>query len=183
MAYDPYAGTDTSNPWLYGGGLSGAVARSLDPYMTGQPGWSPMTQAGVREFMQNQAPILQHQMQLQGLGNSPAVADVIGRSLATSMPQWIQNDLSNRLQATQMAGQFGATNLLPSWDQQLKQQAQSLQGLSASGEVIRGMQQDISDAQREEMLRQQAMSESVTGGLFGSLSPSTKSETQSSGGK
>lgn len=183
MTYDPNVGFDpTTNPWAEGG-LSGAVANSLQPFMQGTPGWSPMTQAGVGAFMQNELPLIQNQMQLQGLGNGPAVSDVMGRSLATSMPQWIQGDMANRLTASNQASQFGASNLIPAWDQQLKGQAQALQGLSSSGEVIRGMGQDVNDAQREEMLRQQGISEATTTGLFGSQSPTQITTSSPSGGK
>jgi hypothetical protein len=41
-------------------------------------------------------------MQLQGLGGGPAVGAAAGQALATTLPQFIQNDLSNRLQAASM---------------------------------------------------------------------------------
>jgi len=174
MAYDPNA------PWGTEG-LQGAVAQSLDPYMSGPFGYSPATQAATSAWLQNTAPVIQNQLQLQGLGNGPIVADVMGRSMATALPQFVQNDLTNRLAATNAASNFGATNLIPAWGQQTGQQAQTLQGLSSAGEVQRGMEQDLNDAAREEQLRQQGLSEATTSGLFGSTSPPTISTTTGAG--
>lgn len=183
MAYDPRIGYDPSfNPWETGG-LSNAVSNSLNPFMQGQPGYSPMTQAAMGAFTQNELPIIQHQMQLQGLGNGPAIADVAGRSLATAMPSFIQNDLSNRLAATGAATQYGAQVALPSWQAEEQQKGNSLQGYSSAGEIQRGIAQDPLDAAREEMLRRQGLSESTTTGLFGSLSPTNITESSGGGGK
>jgi len=150
------------------------VQASLRPFMEGQPGFSPLTASGVNAFMQNTAPVIQGQAQLQGLGNGPAVPDMMGRALGTALPSFIQNDMSNRLQATEQMAGVGQNILLPAWQTQL-------QGLSSAGETTRGMQQDVFDSAREEMLRQQGLSESGTTGVFGSYQPITK--TESSGSK
>ena len=150
------------------------VQASLQPFMEGQPGFSPMTASAVNAFTQNTLPVIPNQLQLQGLGSSPAVADVAGRSLGTALPQFIQGDLSNRLQATQQMAGVGQNILLPAWQTQL-------QGLQSAGEINRGMSQDIFDSAREEMLRQQGLSESGTTGVFGQYQPITK--TESSGSK
>ena len=185
------------------------AAGGFAPFITGDLGQDPATQAYIQAFQQNVLPTIQGQLQLQGLGSGPAVADVAGRSLATALPQIQQNALQNRLTASKgfadigsqlaipsaqadvqnqlQAGQ-GLTNLgsnvvIPSGDLQLRQQAQTLQGLQSAGELTRGMNQDVFDAQREEMLRLQGLSESGTFGAFGTLSPISKTETSQSGGK
>lgn len=157
------------------------VQNALQPYMTGPMGFSQATDAAMGQFMQSTAPVLQNQMQLQGLGNGPAVADVMGRSLGEALPQFIQGDLSNRLQAASQMTNLGSGVVIPSWDMQMKQQGQALQGMQSAGELQRGISQDVFDSAREEMLRQQGLSESGTTGVFGAYSPITK--TESSGGK
>ena len=150
------------------------IQQAYQPFLTGDLGYSPATQAGVGAFMQNTLPVIQNQLQLQGLGNGPQVADVAGRSLATALPQFIQNDQQNRLAAAQGATGFGANLLLPGIEQ-------STSGLQSAGELQRGLSQDVFDAQREEQLRLQGLSESATTGAFGTYQPITK--TESSGSK
>lgn len=150
------------------------IQAAYAPFTQGQMGYSPATQAAVGAFTQNTLPVIQNQLQLQGLGSGPAVADVAGRSLATALPSFMQNDLSNRLQAAQGLTGLGANVILPG-------QQQAANFLQSAGETQRGLQQDIFDASREEQLRLQGLSESATTGAFGTYQPITK--TESSGSK
>src|SRR3970282_3041488 len=74
--------------------------------LEGQPGQSPLTQAGVQAFQQNTLPIIQQQMQLAGLGRSGALGVSIADAMASAMPQFIQQDIQNRLAAAGMIPQF-----------------------------------------------------------------------------
>lgn len=159
------------------------IQSAYQPFTGGQFGFSPATQAATQAFIQNTLPVIQNQAQLQGLGSGPTIADITGRSLATALPQFIQSDLQNRLAAAQGLTGLGSQVVIPAWQQQQNQQAQALKGLQSAGELTRGISQDVFDAQREEMLRLQGLSESGTFGAFGTLSPLSKTETSQSGGK
>lgn len=149
------------------------VMQAYAPFVQGPMGYSPATQAATGAFLQNTLPVIQGQAQLQGLGSGPAVADIAGRSLATALPQFIQSDLSNRLAAAQGLTGLGSNVILPG-------QAQAANFLQSAGEAQRGMQQDIFDSAREEMLRLQGLSESGTTNVFGGYQPITKTETSGS---
>lgn len=150
------------------------IRGAYQPFISGDIATSPSMQAAMGAFTQNTLPVIQNQMQLQGLGDSPAVADVAGRSLGTALPQIIQNEQQNRLAAGQGLTGLGANLILPG-----QQQASNF--LQSSGELQRGLTQDPFDAAREEQLRLQGLSESATTGAFGTYQPITK--TESSGSK
>jgi len=150
------------------------IKNAYTPFTEGPLGYSPATQAQMGAFTQNTLPVIQNQLQLQGLGQGAAVADVAGRSLATAMPQFMQQDATNRLQAAQGMTGLGSQLVLPG-------QQQAANFLQSSGELQRGLSQDVFDSQREEQLRLQGLSESATTGAFGTYQPITK--TESSGSK
>ena len=150
------------------------IRGAYQPFTEGPLGFSPATQAAMGAFTQNTLPTIQNQLQLQGLGQGPAIADVAGRSLATALPQFQQNDMSNRLQAAQGMTGLGSQLILPG-------QQQAANFMQSSGELQRGLAQDVFDSQREEQLRLQGLSESATTGAFGTYQPITK--TESSGSK
>ena len=150
------------------------IRGAYQPFTEGALGQSPATQAFMESFTQNTLPVIQGQAQLQGLGNGPAIPDMAGRALGTALPQIMQNDASNRLQAAQGLTGLGSQLILPGQQQAANQQA-------SAGQLQRGMQQDVFDSAREEMLRLQGLSESSTTGAFGTYQPITK--TESSGGK
>jgi len=81
-------------------------SQALTPMLEGQPGQSPLTQAAVQAFQQNTLPIIQQQMQLAGLGRSGALGVSIADAMASAMPQFIQQDIQNRLTAAGMIPQF-----------------------------------------------------------------------------
>ena len=84
---------------------------SLRPYMAGAPGTSPMTDAAIEAFKIKTLPIIQQQMLLKGLGHSPAVSQITGETLAMALPEFLNADAANRLNATaQAAGLTGAEN-------------------------------------------------------------------------
>ena len=85
-----------------------AARDSLTPFLTGAPGSSPMLDAAIAAFKLKTEPLIQQQMQLKGLGHSPAVSQVTGETLALALPEFINADMTNRLQAAQMAGGMGA---------------------------------------------------------------------------
>jgi len=82
--------------------INARLMASLDPMLTGAPGSSPLTQAAIEAWKVQTLPILQQQAQLQGLGRSPALQQMMGQSLAVAMPQFIQSDITNRLAAAKM---------------------------------------------------------------------------------
>ena len=151
------------------------IRGAYQPFIEGTDiGSSPALQAAMGAFTQNSLPLIQNQLQLQGLGNGPAVADVAGRSLGTALPSIIQGEQQNRLQAAQGLTGLGSQLILPG-------QEQAANFLQSSGELQRGLTQDPFDAAREEQLRLQGLSESATTGAFGTYQPITK--TESSGSK
>ena len=150
------------------------IQQAYAPFTQGSLGQSPATEAFMGSFLQNTLPVIQGQAQLQGLGNGPAVPDMAGRALGTALPQIMQNDASNRLQAAQGMTGLGSQLILPGQQQAFNQTGQA-------ADVQRGMQQDVFDSAREEMLRLQGLSESATTGAFGTYQPITK--TESSGSK
>lgn len=150
------------------------IQNAYAPFTQGQLGNSPATQAFMGSFMQNTLPVIQGQAQLQGLGNGPAVPDMAGRALGTALPQIMQGDAQNRLQAAQGLTGLGSNLILPG-------QQQAANQMASAGQLQRGMTQDVFDSAREEMLRQQGLSESATTGAFGTYQPITK--TESSGSK
>ena len=75
---------------------------TLQQYMTGSPGQSPALQSGVDAFNMAQMPVIQNQMQLAGLGQSPAVAQAASMGLSQALTPLIQSAMSNQLQAVQL---------------------------------------------------------------------------------
>jgi hypothetical protein len=157
------------------------IQQAYDPFVTGPLGQDPATQAYMQAFTQNTLPLIQNQMQLQGLGSGPAVADVAGRALGTALPQIQQYGAQNRLAAAGGLTGLGSQLVLPSWQQQMAQQGQALNALTGAGQTIQGMEQNPFDAQQAEAMRLQGLAESGTFGAFGSMSPTVR--TESGGGK
>lgn len=126
MAINPAIVPNAVNPYLDPSILPPSqqvtdIQGALNPMMTGAPGSSPLTAAAIEAWKLQTMPILQQQMQLQGLGRSPAMPQVLGNSLAAAMPQFINQDIQNRLRATELynafagrTGQerFGAANVM-----------------------------------------------------------------------
>lgn len=86
----------------------GEARASLSPFLTGMPGFSPITDAAIEAFKVKTLPLIQQQMTLKGLGHSPAVSQVTGEMLAEALPQFITADMTNRLRAAELAGSMGA---------------------------------------------------------------------------
>lgn len=125
-----------------------ALQAALNPMMTGAPGSSPLTTAAIEAWKLQTMPILQQQMQLQGLGRSPAMPQVLGNSLAVAMPQFINQDIQNRLRATELynafagrTGQerFGAANVMQG-EEGLTQNAAKLAADISNQEANRQLQ-------------------------------------------
>src|SRR3990167_3853633 len=155
--------------------------------LEGQPGQSPLTQAAVQAFQQNTLPIIQQQMQLAGLGRSGALGVSIADAMASAMPQFIQQDIQNRLAAAGMIPQFalgqeGLTQQAAgsaadiAQQNQLAQMQLALQAAGAGGELQQGIAQQALDAAQLERLRLQGLSEAGTTSLFGGL-PATLGQT------
>jgi plasmid maintenance system antidote protein VapI len=96
--------------------LEDQIQTTLLPYMQGGPGSSPMLDAATAAFQQAQLPMLQEQMTLTGMGESPLAVQVYGNVLAQNLVPLIQADMANQLAATGQAQQLGA--------QQFQQQIQ-----------------------------------------------------------
>lgn len=99
--------------------LRDEILTALRPAMAGAPGTSPLTDAAIGAFKLKTLPLIQQQMTLKGLGHSPAVSQVAGETLAMALPEFINADLVNRLNAT---GQ--AANLIPAENQVVGTQGQ-----------------------------------------------------------
>ena len=109
------------------------LTAQLQQFTGGTPGMSPATQAAIDAFQQAQLPVIQQQFQLQGLGRSPALGSAVAGGLTQAMVPFMQQDLSNRLQATGMGAQqqqfgqqFGLQQELGRGQLGLGQRAQSL---------------------------------------------------------
>lgn len=85
----------------------GEARAALSPFLTGMPGFSPITDAAIEAFKVKTLPLIQQQMTLKGLGHSPAVSQVTGEMLAEALPQFITQDMTNRLRAAELAGTMG----------------------------------------------------------------------------
>lgn len=109
---------------------------TLQQYMMGSPGQSPALQAGVDAFNMAQMPVIQNQMQLAGLGQSPAVAQAASMGLSQALTPLIQSAMSNQLQAVQLnQGQTGldqsAANLAANiYNQDYNRQMQAMNNAS-----------------------------------------------------
>jgi len=114
-------------------GAPEAIAAGLTPFLQGQPGAGPLTQAAIERFKLETQPILQGEAELAGLGASPALLESQARGLAAALPQFIQADLDNRfraaqgLQAQQQLGQQGVET--------------GLQGAIAAGQIGQSQQE------------------------------------------
>jgi len=109
---------------------------TLQQYMMGSPGQSPALQAGVDAFNMAQMPVIQNQMQLAGLGQSPAVAQAASMGLSQALTPLIQSAMQNQLQAVQLnQGQTGldqsAANLAANiYNQDYNRQMQAMNNAS-----------------------------------------------------
>lgn len=109
---------------------------TLQQYMLGSPGQSPALQAGVDAFNMAQMPVIQNQMQLAGLGQSPAVAQAASMGLSQALTPLIQSAMQNQLQAVQLnQGQTGldqsAANLAANiYNQDYNRQMQAMNNAS-----------------------------------------------------
>lgn len=109
---------------------------TLQQYMMGSPGQSPALQAGVDAFNMAQLPVIQNQMQLAGLGQSPAVAQSASMGLSQALTPLIQSAMQNQLQAVQLnQGQTGldqsAANLAANiYNQDYNRQMQAMNNAS-----------------------------------------------------
>lgn len=109
---------------------------TLQQYMLGSPGQSPALQAGVDAFNVAQMPVIQNQMQLAGLGQSPAVAQAASMGLSQALTPLIQSAMQNQLQAVQLnQGQTGldqsAANLAANiYNQDYNRQMQAMNNAS-----------------------------------------------------
>lgn len=170
-------------------------------------GQSPLTQAAIQAFQQSTLPVIQNQFALQGLGNSPALGQAVGSSLAQSLPQFIMGgeqlnqsgartmaDIQNMMQQNQLASNQQAMNAYFGLGQQAgtagqlqNQQVQTgLGAFGGAGQLQQGTTQSQLDAAQADYLRRQGLSEQSTTGLFGgsvlppTLQQASKSTTTSS---
>ena len=92
-------------PDLQGNPTPAEISAALQGFTTGPLGDSPATRAAIEAFKIQSLPVIQQQFQLQGLGRSPALGQAVGQSLGVALPQFINADLVNRLQAAQQLQQ------------------------------------------------------------------------------
>ena len=115
--------------------LSGQIQAGLTPFFQGQIGQSSVFDAAVNAFRENTLPVIQNQLNLQGLGSGPAIANVAGRSLGANLVPLIQNDITNRLSALSQGSQLDQINAnrlgagagVAQAEEQLNQSAAALQ--------------------------------------------------------
>jgi hypothetical protein len=209
--------------------LQPLIDATLSGYMQGSPGQSPALQAGVDAFTQAQLPVIQNQMQLAGLGQSPAVGQAASMGLSQAMTPLIQSAMGNQLQAAQqaqqnlqvqrqldqsqtgldqsaanlaaniynsqadrqlqamnLAGQLAlgsAANIYaPGTQLQYQGQQQGINNLASAGQLQQDTAQNAADANRNEFLRLQGLSESTSTGMLGGFSPVTSTQTISKAG-
>ena len=119
---------------------------TLQQYMLGSPGQSTALQAGVDAFNMAQLPVIQNQMQLAGLGQSPALAQSASMGLSQALTPLIQSAMSNQLQAVQLnQGQTGldqsAANLAANiYNQDYNRQ---MQAMNNAGQTLLGTAANI----------------------------------------
>ncbi len=151
-------------------GPEGAGLMQLGELTGGPLGSSPATQAAMQAAM---GPI-QNQLALAGLGRSGALTTDLAGAFAPILAQ-------------EQAMRFGSVPQLFGLGNTLTGRQSGLLGeLGQSEEAIRGLTETQGAANREDFLRRQALAQSLTTGILGSL-PTTgllgrQSTTRSSGG-
>ena len=147
------------------GPSQGAITAGLSPFLQGQPGQGPLTQAAIERFKIETLPILEGQVALAGQTSSPALADLTGRSLAVALPQFIQADLDNRFKAAeglQAQQRFGLEGAVASG--KLAQEHADLGVRSALGLGQLGVAQRAQTAQEQVQNAQQRLAEEIQRG-------------------
>lgn len=97
-----------ADPWG-NASLEGDIQKTLGGYMQGGPGSSPMLDAATAAFQKQMLPMLQNQMTLAGVAESPLAVESYGNVLAGQLVPLIQNDMQNQLAAAQQAQGLAAT--------------------------------------------------------------------------
>lgn len=170
-------------------------------------GQSPLTQAAIASFNQATLPVIQNQMALQGLSNSPALGMATGSALAQALPQFIMGgeqlnqsgartmaDIASMQQQGQLAANQQNLNALAGLGQisgqaagaQQQQMQGALQGFGGAGQLQQNVVQQTLDNAQMDFLRRQGLAEQSSTGLFGgttlppTLQQAGTSTTQSS---
>jgi len=144
-------------------------------------GQSPLTQAAIQAFQSSTLPVIQNQFALQGLGNSPALGEAVGSSLAQSLPQFIMGgeqlnqsgartmaDIYNMQQQQALNAYMGLGQQAGTAGQLQGQQVQTgLGAFGGAGQLQQSTKQSQLDAAQMDFLRRQGLSEQGTTGLFG----------------
>lgn len=133
-----------------------SAGMGYSPFLSSSFEASPATQAAAQAFQKLQMPVIQNQMALAGLGNSPALGQEISLGMSSALVPFLQADLQNRLTASQ--GLSG----LESLDQGSRQAAaqsrlggtQALQAQQQFGQ--QGQIAALSGYQNQAQLEQQA---------------------------
>lgn len=81
---------------------------ALQPFLQGELGSSPATQAAMAAFYDQALPELQSQLALRGLSRSGAAAESIGRAQQQAYIPLVQQELEQRFQAVPLLQQLGA---------------------------------------------------------------------------
>lgn len=169
-------------------------------YLTGGPlGMSPATTQGMKAWEQSVLPTVQNQNVLAGLGNSGAYTDAAARSATEASVPLIQTEIQNRVAMIPMLQEIardetarftkprddtvkalttmvGEMRMLG--DSMFKQKLQAIQTQFAMGQVTRDIAQQQADAAYNDYLRLQALAESASFGVFGTMAPSAMGFTQ-----
>lgn len=170
-------------------------------------GQSPLTQAAIASFNQATLPVLQNQMALQGLSNSPALGMATGSALAQALPQFIMGgeqlnqsgaklmaDIANQQQMAQYQGNQQMLQALAGLGQNAGTAAQAqnqqlqtaLGGMGGAGQLQQNVTQQQLDNAQMDFLRRQGLSEQSSTGIFGgtvvppTVQQAAKSTTSSS---
>lgn len=139
-------------------GINDLINIVLSPTQTSPS--SGLTNAAVQSFLINTLPVLQNEAQLRGQQDSLGFVDVVGRSLATALPQFIQADVQD-----QRVGQGLASNLL-------------LQGTGLQQSAA-GLSAQIADQQRQRQLESSIASGTLLNQFTsGTLLPAAAQQTQ-----
>jgi hypothetical protein len=147
---------------------------------------SPTIKAAMAAFNAQALPTLQNQANLSGLGRSTAATNAIANAQGQMMTPLLQDELARQERSavrTSEATQQQIQDLLQLTGAEQGRQEQAVTGLMQTGGVQRGVGQSQLDAQFQDYLRRQGLSEEGTMLPLGQGMPSAfGSQVNSSGG-
>lgn len=147
---------------------------------------SPAILAASEAFDKLNLPEIENQMGLSGLGKSSSLANAIALGKTEYMLPMIQDELSREQESyTNQANMYStlASTLEGMGENDVSRQLSTLGAAAEQGATMRGIEQETLDAEYNDFLRRQALTEQLLFGSFTetggeSIGPSAKSESQ-----